>query len=151
MVKYLLSCDGGGGIRGVVAAQFLAELERDLGFSVNDRFDLLAGANTGAVTVLAIATEQLPAKDVVERIYSVEAMKKLMEDQAGHPGLVHSKPQYSGPGKTSFLKQKFSTMRIHSAPKVMAAYFLLLLATLEMGFFFGVSSQKDCRHFELHQ
>ena len=126
MVKYLLSCDGGGGIRAIIAAQFLAEMEKDFSLVLHERFDLFAGANTGALTVLAIATEQLAAKDVIERLFTAENAGKIMQPGDWHKmtGLVQARPRYAGQPKTAFLKQKFSTMKIHSAPK--ASHCLLL-------------------------
>ena len=127
MVKYLLSCDGGGGIRAIVAAQFLAEMEKDFSLVLHERFDLFAGANTGALTALAIATEQLTAKDVIERLFTAENAGKIMQPGDWHKmtGLVQARPRYAGQPKTAFLKQKFSTMKIHSAPKASPSFLLL--------------------------
>jgi len=127
MVKYLLSCDGGGGIRAIIAAQFLAEMEKDFSLVLHERFDLFAGANTGALTVLAIATEQLAAKDVIERLFTAENAGKIMQPGDWHKmtGLVQARPRYAGQPKTAFLKQKFSTMKIHSAPKASPSFLLL--------------------------
>jgi patatin-like phospholipase/acyl hydrolase len=55
MVFRILSLDGGG-IRGVVAAAMLAEVERQINQPLNQYFDLIAGTSTGSILAAAIAT-----------------------------------------------------------------------------------------------
>ena len=50
-----LSIDGGG-IRGVIPARFLAELERTAGRPVSQLFDVIAGTSTGGIIALGLAT-----------------------------------------------------------------------------------------------
>jgi len=50
----VLSVDGGG-IRGIVAARILAEIERRSGKPASTLFDLMAGTSTGGILVLALA------------------------------------------------------------------------------------------------
>lgn len=53
----ILSLDGGG-IRGVIAAVILAEVEKQLNIPLNQYFDLIAGTSTGSILAAAIATQQ---------------------------------------------------------------------------------------------
>lgn len=55
MAFRILSLDGGG-IRGVVAATMLAEVERQINRPLNQYFDLIAGTSTGSILAAAIAT-----------------------------------------------------------------------------------------------
>lgn len=48
-----MSLDGGG-IKGVFAASFLAELEKRIGRTVGDYFDLIAGTSTGGIIALGL-------------------------------------------------------------------------------------------------
>jgi hypothetical protein len=50
---FILSCDGGG-IRGLVTAMLLEELEKD--FGILDRVNLFAGTSTGGIIALALAS-----------------------------------------------------------------------------------------------
>ncbi|WP_257304242.1 patatin-like phospholipase family protein [Geothrix campi] len=50
----ILSIDGGG-IRGLIPALLLAELERQTGRAVSDSFDLIAGTSTGGILALGLA------------------------------------------------------------------------------------------------
>jgi uncharacterized protein len=52
-MKRILSIDGGG-IKGVVPAAFLAQLEEALGESVTHFFDLIAGTSTGGIIALGL-------------------------------------------------------------------------------------------------
>jgi uncharacterized protein len=67
----VLSIDGGG-IRGVIPALVLTEMERRSGRRVFDLFDLIAGTSTGGIIACAVcAPDPLPASELV----------KLYEDQ----------------------------------------------------------------------
>jgi patatin-like phospholipase/acyl hydrolase len=71
----ILSIDGGG-IRGLIPAKVLAELERELKLQNPDKslyeyFDLICGTSTGAILAIAIALG-IPAQDLV-RFYKEHA------------------------------------------------------------------------------
>jgi patatin-like phospholipase/acyl hydrolase len=67
----VLSIDGGG-IRGLIPALVLTEMERRSGRRVFDLFDLIAGTSTGGIVACAVcAPDPLPASELV----------KLYEDQ----------------------------------------------------------------------
>ncbi|MFP4122182.1 patatin-like phospholipase family protein [Coleofasciculus sp.] len=55
MTYRILSLDGGG-IRGIISAVILAEVERILNQPLNQYFDLIAGTSTGSILASAIAT-----------------------------------------------------------------------------------------------
>ena len=70
----VLAIDGGG-IRGLIPALVLAELERRAGRRVFELFDLIAGTSTGGILACALcAPEPLPAREVV-RLYEEEGPK----------------------------------------------------------------------------
>ena len=52
-VRRVLTIDGGG-IKGVFAASFLAELEKTLGEPLVDHFDLISGTSTGGIIALGL-------------------------------------------------------------------------------------------------
>ncbi|MCU7611345.1 patatin-like phospholipase family protein [Anaplasma capra] len=54
MTKYVLSIDGGG-IRGIIAARVLCEIEKRLGGPVCDIFDLFVGSSVGSIIAVALA------------------------------------------------------------------------------------------------
>ena len=74
----VLSLDGGG-VMGIFSAAVLAELERDLGKSVVECFDLVVGCSAGGITALALGLGMTP-REIVE-LYSSE-----MLDVFPHPG-----------------------------------------------------------------
>jgi patatin-like phospholipase/acyl hydrolase len=55
-MKKILSIDGGG-IRGLIPALVLAEIETRTGKAVADCFDLIAGTSTGGILALGIARD----------------------------------------------------------------------------------------------
>ena len=59
----VLSLDGGG-YRGVFSAAVLAQLEEDLGLSISDHFDLVAGTSTGGVIALGLGAGLTPLEMV---------------------------------------------------------------------------------------
>lgn len=61
--RRILSIDGGG-IKGVFAASFLAEIEDNLGEPIVDYFDLIAGTSTGGIIALGLGMG-LSAKEIL--------------------------------------------------------------------------------------
>ena len=67
----VLSIDGGG-IRGLIPALVLAEIERRAGRRVSDLFDLIAGTSTGGIIACAVcAPDPMPA-EAVAALYEQE-------------------------------------------------------------------------------
>ena len=64
MTRKILSIDGGG-IKGVLPAAFLAEIERATGKSVREHFDLVAGTSSGGILALGLGLG-LPAARILE-------------------------------------------------------------------------------------
>ncbi|MFV9877980.1 MAG: patatin-like phospholipase family protein [Anaplasma ovis] len=54
MARYVLSVDGGG-IRGIIAAKVLCEVEKRLGKPAGEIFDLFVGSSVGAIIAVALA------------------------------------------------------------------------------------------------
>ncbi len=70
----VLSIDGGG-IRGIIPALVLAELERRADRRVHELFDLIAGTSTGGILACALcAPDPLPAEELVD-LYDEEGPK----------------------------------------------------------------------------
>lgn len=59
MTKYILSVDGGG-IRGIIPAIILAEIEKRTGKRVCEIFDLIAGTSTGGIVVAGLCKKGKP-------------------------------------------------------------------------------------------
>ena len=67
----VLAIDGGG-IRGLIPARVLAELERRCGRRTGELFDLLAGTSTGAIIACGLTRPQPLAAEEIARIYRDE-------------------------------------------------------------------------------
>lgn len=71
MKKYILSIDGGG-IRGIIPAMVLAEIERKTGKPIASIFDFMAGTSTGGILALGLSKKnkagnpQYTATDLVK-------------------------------------------------------------------------------------
>ncbi|BDG77015.1 patatin-like phospholipase family protein [Wolbachia pipientis] len=71
MTKYILSIDGGG-IRGIIPAIILAEIEKRARKTISQIFDLMAGTSTGGIVVAGLCRKdeqgnpQYSANDLVE-------------------------------------------------------------------------------------
>lgn len=61
----VLALDGGG-VKALFTADVLARLETDLGVSIKDSFDLIAGTSAGGIITLALGAG-LPPTEIVER------------------------------------------------------------------------------------
>src|SRR5918999_1205712 len=104
--KRVLAIDGGG-VRGVIPAAVLAELERVTGRAVRESFDFLAGTSTGALIVAGLAAgipaerlvrlyeersgkvfRRIPVLSTLSRIvtgsmYDIDALHRLILDELG--------------------------------------------------------------------
>src|SRR3954464_3908546 len=59
----ILSFDGGG-LKGLFAAALLADVEKQLGVTIADHFDLIAGTSTGGLIALGLGAGLRPAEIV---------------------------------------------------------------------------------------
>jgi predicted acylesterase/phospholipase RssA len=67
----VLSIDGGG-IRGLIAARVLADIERRCGSRAGELFDLVAGTSTGAIIACALTKPDPLSAERIARIYLEE-------------------------------------------------------------------------------
>jgi patatin-like phospholipase/acyl hydrolase len=119
----VLSIDGGG-IRGILPASVLVEIEKATGKPTSELFDLIAGTSTGGILTLGLTKPdqngkpQYTAQDLLE-LYTTrgkdifhrsEAYKVLSLD-----GLT--KPKYPADGITSTLEEYFDTAELKDALK----------------------------------
>ena len=110
----VLSIDGGG-IRGIIPALILAEIEGRTGRQVHDLFDLVAGTSTGGVLACALTRpDARPAAELVE-LYRTEGPKifhrshlqrlrsadGLLEEKYDDRALVSALDEYLGDGLLS--------------------------------------------------
>lgn len=79
----ILAIDGGG-IRGVIPAVVLAEIEQRAGRPVSDLFDLIAGTSTGGILTCALTR---PADDGVRARYTAAQLLELYEVEG--PAIFH--------------------------------------------------------------
>lgn len=75
----ILSLDGGGS-RGLFSAALLASIEEDLGTSVCDHFDMIAGTSTGGIIAIALGLGLRP-REVVE--FYLRYSPKIFGDRLG--------------------------------------------------------------------
>jgi len=75
-MRRVLSIDGGG-IRGIIPAMVLAEIERRTGKQIAQRFDLIAGTSTGGILALGLTK---PGRDG-EPEYSARKLIELYETE----------------------------------------------------------------------
>jgi patatin-like phospholipase/acyl hydrolase len=113
--KWILSIDGGG-IRGLIAANVLAQLEKDLPKPLYDTFDVYAGSSVGSWIVLAISSLQYTASQMLS-FFTKENMQQVFSKQfLGFLHLVHG-PQYKGEGKRAVVNELFGDRRFLSIEK----------------------------------
>lgn len=105
----VLSIDGGG-IRGLIPALVLAEIERRTGRRTGELIDLVAGTSTGAIVACALAMpDPLPAERIAElyveegpRIFDRSLLKRirsvdgLLDERYESDGLVAALERYLG-------------------------------------------------------
>nr|AXN93576.1 ORF2 [Cylindrospermum moravicum CCALA 993] len=120
----ILSIDGGG-IRGIIPAMILAEIERRTGKPISSMFDLFAGTSTGGILALGLTKPKpnpnAPAysEGVPEPAYSAQALvsmfakygseifyEPIIEELLGNLDDI-IKPKYTSEGREDVLKRFF--------------------------------------------
>jgi predicted acylesterase/phospholipase RssA len=105
----VLAIDGGG-IRGLIPALVLAEIERRSGRPAGQLFDLVAGTSTGAIIACALTRpDPLPAEEIAQiyvdegpRIFDRSLLKRItsangyLDERYDHAGLVAALERHLG-------------------------------------------------------
>src|SRR6266566_5039831 len=118
----VLAVDGGG-IRGIIPALVLAEIERRTKHSTSDLFDLLAGTSTGGIIGLGLVKPgadgkvEKSATDIVD-IYEKTGTTIFPQTflQGLHLGTIRG-AKYDARGLESVLKDQFGDARLKDAVK----------------------------------
>lgn len=105
----ILSIDGGG-IRGLIAASFIKELENDLNKSLYDTFDMFAGSSVGSFIALAISGLKYNGSEILA-LFNDNNIKTIFTKHFLSFLSIFYNPKYSGKGKREVLKKIFSTKR----------------------------------------
>src|ERR1051325_2796857 len=105
MSTFRILCIDGGGIRGIIPAMIIADIERRTRQPVSELFDLIAGTSTGGILALALVKPgdddkpQYTAEDVI-RLYETQGRRifsrSLLHRVVSLDGLANKKYQ-SGP------------------------------------------------------
>lgn len=111
MTFRILSLDGGG-IRGVMTASILEEIEKLVGSPLNQHFDLIAGTSTGSIVASGIAKGYAASK--LLELYRIKG-KRIFPYQSRWtperiPLLIRyglSAPKFSSDGLIEVLKEEF--------------------------------------------
>ena len=112
----ILSVDGGG-IRGLIPARVLAEIERRCGRPAGELFDLVAGTSTGAIIACALTRpDPLPAERIA-RIYVEEGpeifSRSLIKRITSVGGLIDER--YESDGLLTSLRRHLAPARLADA------------------------------------
>ena len=120
-MKYILSLDGGG-IRGIIPAMVLSEIENKAGKPISELFDLIAGTSTGGILALGLCKQnnsgapQYSAKDLID-IYKTRGKdifsRSLWKGITSTGGLSDEK--YSEDGLEEVLQDYFAEEPLGSA------------------------------------
>lgn len=111
----ILALDGGG-YKGIFAAAVLACLESDLGISVGDHFDLVAGTSTGGIIALALGAGKRPSE--------------IVDFYLRHGRAIFKAPR-TGPARRLW-RSKYSAAPLRSALEEVLADKLLCDSTLRL-------------------
>jgi patatin-like phospholipase/acyl hydrolase len=113
----VLSIDGGG-IRGIIPAMVLAEIEERSGKPIAETFDLIAGTSTGGILALGLA---MPGDSGKPR-YAARDLIELYEDEgasifSGRAGTIRNlfEERYPSAGVEEVLKEYFGDARLKDA------------------------------------
>jgi predicted acylesterase/phospholipase RssA len=112
----VLTIDGGG-IRGLIPARVLAEIERRCGRPAGELFDLVAGTSTGAIIACALTRPEPLAAERIARIYLEEGpeifSRTLLKRIRSADGYLDER--YDSDGLLTSLRRHLGTARLADA------------------------------------
>jgi predicted acylesterase/phospholipase RssA len=112
----ILSIDGGG-IRGLIPARVLAEIERRCKRPAGELFDLVAGTSTGAIIACALTKPQPLTAEQIARIYLDEGpeifSRSLIKKITSAGGLIDER--YESDGLLTSLRRHLGQHRLADA------------------------------------
>jgi len=119
--RRVLSIDGGG-IRGIIPAMLLAEMERRTAKPASQLFDLVAGTSTGGILAMGIVTPGADGKPAFAAADGVGIYEDLGPSifSRSKRDVVHSlggvlHERYHADGLTSILQETFGRLRLSDA------------------------------------
>jgi predicted acylesterase/phospholipase RssA len=112
----VLTIDGGG-IRGLIPARVLAEIERRCGHRAGELFDLVAGTSTGAIIACALTRPEPLTAERIARIYLEEGpeifSRSLLKRITSADGYLDER--YDSDGLVASLRRHLGTARLAEA------------------------------------
>jgi patatin-like phospholipase/acyl hydrolase len=111
----ILSIDGGG-VRGLIPAAFLAELEKDLNQSLYNTFDIFAGSSVGAFIALGLSGLHYNGEQLLG-LFNEKNVKQIFDKRFFSFLSAFYGPKYTGKGKRQLLQQVFADKRLFSLEK----------------------------------
>jgi patatin-like phospholipase/acyl hydrolase len=105
----ILSIDGGG-MKGVIPAQYLKNIEEEIGEPIHEYFDLLTGTSTGGIICLGLSSGMSASQ--ITQLYTVEG-KRIFGKKQSIKGVF--KALYSNETLKGILQEKFSDKKIKDA------------------------------------
>ena len=107
----ILSIDGGG-LRGILPAAYLAQLEVKTGKPIAEQFDMVCGTSTGAILACSIAIK-LPMSQVVD-LYKQDGpaiFHRTLSSKIGDPEALYMS-KYAAAGAEGAFSHRFGTKRL---------------------------------------
>jgi uncharacterized protein len=148
MSTFRILCIDGGGIRGIIPAVIIAEIERRTGRPISQLFDLIAGTSTGGILALALVKPgendrpRYTAEDVIQ-LYETQGRRifsrSLLHRVVSLDGLANKKYQ-SGPVEKVFQQFFGDALLSEALTPVMVTSFDIQLRD---AFFFRSYRAKD--------
>ena len=155
-MSFRILCIDGGGIRGIIPAVILAEIERRTGQPISQLFDLIAGTSTGGILALALVKPhpdnedqpQYTAEDVI-RLYETQGRRifsrSLVHRIVSLDGLANKKYQ-TGPIETVFEEFFGDTKLSKAVTEVMVTSFDVKLR--DAFFFRSYRAKKNEKEYD---
>ncbi|GHD30789.1 patatin-like phospholipase family protein [Halioglobus pacificus] len=111
---FILSVDGGGS-RGVIPANILMHLQRDLNISLREQFDFFAGVSTGAMIAAYLVCDAGTVDDLANDSYSSENLSRIMDKTVWDRmlGRMQNQPKYDGVNKRAYVDEMLGSVCIN--------------------------------------
>jgi len=108
--RWVLSIDGGG-VRGLFSSILITKIEKQLGFSCCQLFDLVVGVSVGGLIAMSIGQEKIcSTKESLTSLFKRENLKRIFNKSCWDKIMpLQIEPKYDGKGKKEVLKEHLLT------------------------------------------
>jgi patatin-like phospholipase/acyl hydrolase len=106
-MTFKILCIDGGGVRGIILAQILYNIEHDLGIKIYDYFDMFSGTSSGSMVIGCLVYGKVTCEKLVSEVMTNKNLREIMSQTLFDKlfGNLQMCPKYNGHTKRRLIEK----------------------------------------------